>query len=154
PSLIDAIVTDTGETVYSANYEQKPHEKYQDYLMLKKMMTATFEIGTAHHARTQGFGLAAAGKTGTTSDYKDAWFVGFTPSRLTLVWVGFDRAQASGLTGATGALPIWTQFMNSLGLPTDDFQIPEEAKGGVFTKGLTSKTLVWDGKDVEIWTRN
>lgn len=154
PSLIDAIVTDTGEPVYSANYEQKPHEKYQDYLMLKKMLTATFEIGTAHHARTQGFGLAAAGKTGTTSDYKDAWFVGFTPSRLTLVWVGFDRAQASGLTGATGALPIWTQFMNSLGLPSDDFQIPEDAKGGVFTKGLTSKTLVWDGKDVEIWTRN
>ena len=58
-----------------------------------------------------GFTLDAAGKTGTTNDKRDAWFVGFTPELLTVVWVGLDDNQPLGLTGAQAALPIWTEFM-------------------------------------------
>ena len=59
-------------------------------------------------ARGTGFTLDAAGKTGTTNDLRDAWFVGFTPELLTVVWVGFDDNQPLGLSGAQAALPIWT----------------------------------------------
>src|SRR5262249_5417133 len=67
--------------------------------------------GTAATARANGFTLDAAGKTGTTNDLRDAWFVGFTPELLTVVWVGFDDNQPVGLSGARAALPIWTDFM-------------------------------------------
>jgi membrane carboxypeptidase/penicillin-binding protein len=52
-----------------------------------------------------------AGKTGTTNDGRDAWFVGYAPGLLALVWVGFDDGTAAGLSGAEGALPIWSEFM-------------------------------------------
>ena len=75
------------------------------------MMRSVLNEGTAASARAAGFTLDAAGKTGTTNDLRDAWFAGFTPELLTVVWVGFDDNQPVGLTGAQAALPIWTEFM-------------------------------------------
>ena len=75
------------------------------------MMRSVMNEGTGAGARSAGFTLNAAGKTGTTNDLRDAWFVGFTPDLLTVVWVGFDDNQPVGLSGAQAALPIWTQFM-------------------------------------------
>jgi penicillin-binding protein 1B len=87
-----------------------------------EMMTTTFESGTARAARTGGFSWAAAGKTGTTNDFRDAWFAGFTKKLLAVSWVGFDRDDevvrkhrtALKLTGAVAALPVWTQFMKDV----------------------------------------
>jgi len=75
------------------------------------MMRSVLNEGTAAGARSAGFTLDAAGKTGTTNDLRDAWFVGFTPELLTVVWVGFDNNQPIGLSGSQAALPIWTSFM-------------------------------------------
>ncbi|HEX6465457.1 MAG TPA: hypothetical protein VFZ98_13430, partial [Vicinamibacterales bacterium] len=68
-----------------------------------------------------------AGKTGTTNDLRDAWFIGFTPDLLTVVWVGLDDNQPIGLSGAQAALPIWTQFMARAlaGHPSQSFDVPE-----------------------------
>jgi len=74
-------------------------------------MRSVINEGTAAGARGLGFTPDAAGKTGTTNDLRDAWFVGFTPELLTVVWVGFDDNQALGLSGSQAALPIWTSFM-------------------------------------------
>ena len=60
-----------------------------------------------------GFRRPAAGKTGTTNDAKDAWFAGFTPNLLTVVWTGFDQKEVLGLTGAQASLPAWTNFMKA-----------------------------------------
>ncbi len=80
--------------------------------LVTNMMRSVLNEGTAASARAMGFTLDAAGKTGTTNDLRDAWFVGFTPELLTAVWVGFDDfSQPVGLTGAQAALPIWTEFM-------------------------------------------
>jgi membrane carboxypeptidase/penicillin-binding protein len=79
--------------------------------LVTDMMRSVLNEGTAAGARSAGFALNAAGKTGTTNDLRDAWFVGFTPELLTVVWVGFDDNQPLGLSGAQAALPIWTQFM-------------------------------------------
>ena len=81
--------------------------------LVTNMMRSVLNEGTAAGARGAGFTLDAAGKTGTTNDLRDAWFVGFTPELLTVVWVGFDDNQPVGLSGGRAALPIWTQFMKT-----------------------------------------
>ncbi len=81
------------------------------------MMQAVVDAGTARRVRSLGFVLPAAGKTGTTDDYFDAWFTGFTPSLCTTVWVGYDRKKGLrasnrvGITGGRAAVPIWSYFM-------------------------------------------
>ena len=79
--------------------------------LVTDMLRSVINEGTGARARALGFTLDAGGKTGTTNDLRDAWFVGFTPELLTVVWVGFDDNQVVGLQGSEAALPIWTQFM-------------------------------------------
>src|SRR5262249_58165583 len=81
-------------------------------------------------AGAAGFTLDAAGKTGTTNELRDAWFAGFTPELLTVVWVGFDDNQPVGLSGAQAALPIWTQFMSRAlaGHASIPFEVPANVR--------------------------
>ncbi|NBV33684.1 MAG: hypothetical protein EBR81_07855 [Proteobacteria bacterium] len=83
--------------------------------MVTGVLSKVLDRGTASTARAAGFKKIAAGKTGTTDDYKDAWFVGFTSSLTAGVWVGFDRPQrtVSQGYGATMALPVWVEVMNA-----------------------------------------
>jgi membrane carboxypeptidase/penicillin-binding protein len=85
--------------------------------------------GTGAPARTLGVTGAVAGKTGTTNDGRDAWFVGYAPRLLAVVWVGFDGGEAHGLSGADAALPIWADFMRQAMelYPQPEFAVP----GGV-----------------------
>jgi penicillin-binding protein 1B len=95
--------------------------------LVTNMMRSVLNEGTAASARALGFTQDAAGKTGTTNDLRDAWFAGFTPDLLTVVWVGFDDNQPVGLSGAQAALPIWTQFMKAAlaGRASVPFDVPE-----------------------------
>ena len=79
--------------------------------LVTNMMRSVINEGTGAGARAAGFALDAAGKSGTTNDLRDAWFVGFTPELLTVVWVGMDDNRPVGLSGTQAALPIWTSFM-------------------------------------------
>jgi penicillin-binding protein 1B len=80
--------------------------------LVTNMMRSVINEGTGAGARAAGFAFDAAGKSGTTNDLRDAWFVGFTPELLAVVWVGLDNNQPLGLSGTQAALPIWTQFMS------------------------------------------
>lgn len=95
--------------------------------LVTNMLRSVINEGTGASVRAAGFGLDAAGKTGTTNDLRDAWFVGFTPELLTVVWVGLDDNQVLGLSGAQAAVPIWTEFMaRALAGHTDaSFQVPD-----------------------------
>jgi len=95
--------------------------------LVTNMMRSVINEGTAAAARGAGFTLDAAGKTGTTNDLRDAWFIGFTPELLTVVWVGLDDNQPIGLSGSQAALPIWTTFMARAlaGHPNETFDVPE-----------------------------
>ena len=95
--------------------------------LVTHMMRSVLNEGTGAAARANGFMLDAAGKTGTTNDLRDAWFVGFTPELLAVVWVGLDDNQPLGLTGSTAAVPIWTEFMKAAlaGRPDVTFEVPE-----------------------------
>lgn len=107
----------TGEQVFAP----------QPVAELISIMKQTLLTGTARSSQILGFNKPAAGKTGTTSDTKDTWFAGFTPHILTVTWTGYDDNTPTGLTGASGALPLWIQFMKSFvaKYPADDFAWPE-----------------------------
>lgn len=98
--------------------------------MMNYLLEGVLDRGTGKFARRWGFTRPAAGKTGTTNDYKDAWFVGYTPDLLAVVWVGFDNEAKLGLSGAQAALPIWTEFMKraTAGTPVTDFVAPPGIK--------------------------
>jgi len=95
--------------------------------LVTNMMRSVLNEGTGASARGAGFTFDAAGKSGTTNDLRDAWFVGFTPELLTVVWVGFDDNTPVGLTGSQAALPIWTDFMKAAlaGRQNVQFQAPD-----------------------------
>ena len=100
------------------------------------MMRGVMNEGTGSVVRRLGFDLPAAGKTGTTDGYYDAWFTGFTPTLSTSVWVGYDKGeglwdtQGSGITGGRGAAPIWADFMIKAtdGEPHREFAIPADIR--------------------------
>ena len=91
------------------------------------MLRGTIDRGTG--AAAKALGRPAAAKTGTTNDYSNAWFIGYTPQLATGVWVGYDRPRSLGKdeTGSRVAVPIWTTFMQEAlaGTPSEDFPIPE-----------------------------
>lgn len=96
--------------------------------VITDFLTGVFERGTARSARRAGFHWKAAGKTGTTDEGRDAWFAGYTPDLLAVVWVGYDDNHPMGLTGAQAALPIWVDFMKEAlaGRPSQEFYPPAE----------------------------
>lgn len=79
--------------------------------LVVNMMRSVLTFGTAGGARRMGFSYDGAGKTGTTNDLRDAWFAGFVPNLLCVVWVGYDDNAPINLSGAKAALPIWVDFM-------------------------------------------
>ena len=113
PQFIRKVVDQDGNVLFEAkDNPRKALEPATAYFMAD-MLSDVVDHGTAYGARTEGFRLPAAGKTGTTNDYKDGWFIGFTPSVVTGVWVGFDQPKTifNGGYAAQVAVPIWARFM-------------------------------------------
>ena len=127
-----------GEPLYEGNYKSKRVANSSSVYVLTNMLQSVVEHGTARRVRSMGFTRPTAGKTGTTNDARDSWFAGFTPQILAVVWVGFDDNSKVGLTGSSGALPVWTEFAKCAhqGSSVMEFEIP---KGVVFKK-IESKT--------------
>ena len=126
-------------------------EDYPDVKDVVSARTARIMTSMLRDVVLHGTGVAAskmpfpvAGKTGTTNDFTDAWFVGFSPSMTCGVWVGFDEKKTLGAkeTGAHAALPIWMNFMNTAmaGKDPGAFQPPPEASGNFVQKVDTPDT--------------
>ena len=100
--------------------------------LLVSMLKQVFTIGTARFFALDAQFLNLAGKTGTTNDFRDGWFVGFSPLYVSLVWVGYDDHRPHGLSGGGAALPIWLNFMKKahFGDPRGrlDFLWPDEVE--------------------------
>src|SRR5947207_1698934 len=111
--IIERIDDQQHKPIYLAAHISKPALDPSAAWMTSQVMEEVLTKGTAASARSLGFKLPAAGKTGTTNDYKDAWFVGYTSTLTCGVWVGFDQPATiipHGY-GAALALPVWTQVM-------------------------------------------
>ncbi|MBI3539424.1 MAG: PBP1A family penicillin-binding protein, partial [Candidatus Eisenbacteria bacterium] len=108
--------------------------------VMTSMLQSVVDHGTGFPARARGFTAPAAGKTGTMDEYMDAWFVGYIPSLVCGVWVGYDekRTIGPGMTGARAALPAWTDFMigATRGKPVEDFPVP----AGTTTRQICAET--------------
>ncbi|HEX7192169.1 MAG TPA: penicillin-binding transpeptidase domain-containing protein, partial [Thermoanaerobaculia bacterium] len=128
PISILAVSTRDGKLLESREVKMKRVAPASVSYVMNDMLKDVFQFGTAAKARSLGFTRAFAGKTGTTSNYRDAWFVGYSPRILSLVWVGFDDNHSVRLAGGDACVPIWTQHMNRIvGLVPDvDWKRPED----------------------------
>jgi penicillin-binding protein 1A len=126
--IIERIDDAEHQPIYRASHLSAPALDPSATWMTSQLMEDVLTRGTAAAARSLGFRLPAAGKTGTTNDYKDAWFVGYTSTITCGVWVGFDQPVTiipHGY-GAALALPVWVQVMNKAAerYPPQDLQPP------------------------------
>ncbi len=129
--LIDVVNAD-GDLVHRDNIESEQVLSPQVSFQMLTMLEDVIDRGTGASARRLGVHGAVGGKTGTTNDYRDAWFVGFNSDVVVGVWVGFDQPERIrvGGTGARVALPIWSEFMrrNAQRTPGHAFQPPGDLK--------------------------
>ena len=126
PVAIERVTSRDGEPILGEPPALRAVVPPDTAYVLTHMLEGVLDAGTASSARSAGFRRPAAGKTGTTNDYRDAWFVGFTPDLVAAVWVGFDQRSALGMSGGTAALPLWTAFMKqaTAALPPRPFMPP------------------------------
>jgi len=129
PRALVRILDDNGSTAYENPLELRRVLSEPVAFQALTMLRDVVDMGTAASARSLGLRIPAGGKTGTTDDFKDAWFVGFSTSVVAGVWVGFDQPATIGREayGARVALPIWTEFMRrtTRALPAAPFEVPE-----------------------------
>ena len=113
PVFIRRVEDSSGNVLFSENGKSHRAVSEATAFLMASMLSDVVNHGTAYRARQAGFTLPAAGKTGTTNDYVDAWFVGFTPRLVTGVWIGFDQPKTIIANGYAGelAVPIWAAFM-------------------------------------------
>jgi len=113
PTLIRRVDDDNGQALFEAKDRPVQVLSESTAFLMSDMLTDVINAGTGSKARAMGFTLPAAGKTGTTNSFNDAWFVGYTPSLVVGVWVGYDTPHPIGRNAfaATIAVPLWTRFM-------------------------------------------
>ncbi|MDL2328774.1 penicillin-binding protein 1A [Desulfosarcina sp. OttesenSCG-928-A07] len=151
PTFITRIEDRFGNVLEAFQPSQEQAIDKSTAYIITSMMESVVREGTGALARKLGRPVAA--KTGTTNDFQDAWFVGYTPQYVTGVWVGQDHNQTlgSGETGAKAAGPIWVGFMEEIlkNVPVRDFTVPEDvvfvtidAKTGLLPVPETTQTRV------------
>lgn len=113
PIFITRVEDQDGSILFQNDAHPRRAVSETTAFLMATMLADVVDAGTANRARAMGFRLPAAGKTGTTNEFVDAWFVGFTPSLAAGVWVGFDTPRTIVKNGFAGqlAVPMWAKFM-------------------------------------------
>jgi penicillin-binding protein 1A len=128
PTMIRRVLDRYGREIYRAPNTERPVVSEATAFLMTSMMADVINRGTANSARASGFKFAAAGKTGTSQSYADAWFVGYTPHLVTGVWFGHDKPQTIMNRGFASiiAVPAWARFMAAAhkGLKDEWFAMP------------------------------
>jgi len=128
PVSILAVATHDGKLLESREVKMKRVAPASVCYVMNDVLKDVFKYGTAAKARSLGFDRDFAGKTGTTSNYRDAWVIGYSPRILSLVWVGFDDGHSVRLAGGDACVPIWTAHMNRVAgmVPDVDWRKPDD----------------------------
>ncbi|HKE87969.1 MAG TPA: PBP1A family penicillin-binding protein [Vicinamibacterales bacterium] len=133
PRGLVSVINASGETVHQTHIEREQILPEPVAFQMITMLQDVVQRGTGAGVRAQGVRGDIGGKTGTTSEYRDAWFVGFSTSVVVGVWVGYDQPHtiAEGASGSRVALPIWSDFMRRAArrLPAVPFVPPEDMRG-------------------------
>ena len=129
PTAITKIIDRNGQVLEESSVDEKRVIEEKDAAIITSMLESVIQGGTGGNA---AIGRPAAGKTGTTDDSKDAWFVGYTPDLVAAVWMGddFGVETLNGTTGGTIPAMIWHDFMNQAlaNTPVSDFNVPASAQ--------------------------
>lgn len=151
-TFIEFAVDSTGQVIWQSSVREAQNKiSSVSSQILVGMLKETARTGTAKRIMQSGYRQTVAGKTGTTNDNRDTWFVGFTPDLLTIVWTGYDDNTSSGLTGASGSLPAWLLYMNEVTKydQVRDFPWTNEVElKKVSTEDLKEDGF-WESKDVQ-----
>jgi penicillin-binding protein 1A len=115
PIFIKRVLDQDGNMLFQNDSRPRRGVSETTAFLMASMLADVIDAGTANRARAMGFTLPAAGKTGTTNDFVDAWFVGFTPRLVAGVWLGFDTPRTIIKNGFAGqlAVPMWAKFMKA-----------------------------------------
>ena len=113
PYLVREIRDARGKQLFEHKSEEKRVAPADATYVMHTLLRGVVQRGTASRLKRYGLGYVA-GKTGTTSDYRDAWFVGYTPDMVTAVWVGFDHGAPLRLSSGEAAIPVWGAYMSSI----------------------------------------
>jgi penicillin-binding protein 1B len=123
---VRAVVDAEGKPLKSFALEVTPVADPQAVYQVNRMLVQVMEHGSGQAARAQiPPQIVVAGKTGTSSDYRDSWFAGFSGNTLAVVWIGYDDNSPTGLTGSSGSLPVWSRLMRSIGTTSWSAPLPE-----------------------------
>ncbi|PKN26028.1 MAG: hypothetical protein CVU64_18720 [Deltaproteobacteria bacterium HGW-Deltaproteobacteria-21] len=134
PISLKEVANEKGEVLERRHLTMGNATSPEKAFLITSMLRSVTEAGTARSLKDKGVSFPVAGKTGTTNDFKDAWFVGYTPDILALVWVGFDDGTPIKASGSAAALPIFADLMKS---------IPQHSSGGWFQPppGIVNRTI-------------
>ena len=127
PLSLQSVVDEDDQEVRRQHFKLKSVTTPARAFMVGSVLRDVVEHGTARGLKGRGIKYPVAGKTGTTNAYRDAWFVGYTPDLVALVWVGFDDGTSLKLAASRVAVPIWADLMNTIGWRTSKrwFAAPE-----------------------------
>ncbi|MDY6823424.1 MAG: PBP1A family penicillin-binding protein [Thermodesulfobacteriota bacterium] len=114
PLSVKNVVDEAGNVLVQRHMDMQRVLSPAKAFLITDMLISVVEDGTAQSLGERGIDFPLAGKTGTTNDYRDAWFVGYTPDFLALVWVGFDNNDPVWSTGSSAALPIFAELVKSV----------------------------------------
>jgi 1A family penicillin-binding protein len=157
PILIRRVETTEGEVLFTASPRADRAVSESTAFLISSMMADVVNSGTAWQARRVGFTLPAAGKTGTTNDYHDAWFVGYKPHLAAGVWIGYDQPRTIMRNGYAGdlAVPLWGRFMSAAtrGDKPDNFKAPRTITSATICR-ISGKLATGDCYGAESVDRN
>lgn len=138
PLSMKEVVDENGELLERRHMKITRAITPEKAFIINSMLKSVVEEGTARSLLSSGMTYPIYGKTGTTNDSRDAWFVGYTPDILALVWVGSDDAKSIHASGARAALPIWADLISSL--PQHISKNPFSKPPGVIRRTVCSET--------------
>ena len=120
------IVAENGDVLERRHIDFSSVTSPAKAFLITSLLEGVIERGAAKGLKRLGIDFRCAGQTGTTSEFRDSWFVGYTTDLLALVWVGYDDKSPTGLTGAQGAATIWARFMNLVRpwIQPQEFDVP------------------------------
>ena len=140
PHVIESVSSGTGKVLYTRNEQPLGRIIEGRYVaMMNTMMQQTLTIGTAHKAALPGW--PAAGKTGTSQEFRDAWFIGYTSYLVTAVWLGNDDGSPTKkVTGGSLPVDIWSRYMRDAHLGVPVTSLPGSSGDGLFSGLFSSAT--------------
>ena len=122
---IRSVIDDRGRILQRTGLNTQPSIPPETNFLINYALQDVVKNGTARRVQSLGSNLNLAGKTGTTNDYRDAWFAGYSGNYVSVVWVGRDDNKPIGLSGGSGALPVWADYMRRLKLTPVALAEPE-----------------------------